>query len=321
MKNILLVVDDEPSILTAMKRLFLDSNIDVLTANDAAEALEILGCNRVAVIVSDQRMPNMTGIELLEKVKHEYPDSIRILLTGYSDINVAIDAINKGEVYRFITKPWNDHEIRNTVKLAMEKHHLALSIRSADEDKILSLAEAVELKDPYTRGHCERVANYAIRLARRLGLDEEMMQNIKRGSWLHDCGKIGVSESILNYPGKLDSEQFALVKKHPECGANVARIAKLPPAVINIILHHHEKWDGSGYPAGLKGNEIPYEARIVAIADIYDALMSDRPYRNGLTRESAVELISCVDKAHYDPEIVDAFLAVLEEGGFNDERK
>lgn len=318
LNNTLLIVDDEIGILNAMKRLFMDSNIDVLTASDAGEALEILGDNNVAVIVSDQRMPNMTGIELLEKVRHKYPDIIRILLTGYSDINVAIDAINKGEVYRYITKPWNNSELAGIVVTAMEKHQLALSIRSADEDKLLSLAQAVELKDPYTRGHCERVANYAIRLARHLNVDEEMIQNIKRGSWLHDCGKIGVPESILNYAGRLDCDQFAIVKKHPGWGADVARLAKLPTAVINIILYHHEKWDGSGYPAGLVGNKIPYEARIVAMADIYDALISDRPYRRGLTRECAVELISSVDKAHYDPEIVDAFLAVLEKGGFDE---
>lgn len=320
MNNTLLVVDDEPSILSAMKRLFMDSKIDVLTAGDAAEALEILRNKNVDVIVSDQRMPNMTGIELLERVKREYPDSIRILLTGYSDINVAIDAINKGEVYRFITKPWNDRELRATVKLAIEKHQLALSIRSADEDKLLSLAQAVELKDPYTRGHCERVANYSLSIARYLGLDAEMMRNIKHGSWLHDCGKIGVPESILNCKGKLDCDQFEIVKKHPEWGANVARIAKLPDTVINIILYHHEKWDSSGYPAGLKGQEIPFEARIVAIADVYDALMSDRPYRGGLTRECALDLISSIDKSNYDPEIVDAFLAVLEKGEL-DERE
>ncbi len=312
----ILFVDDEVNVLNSLKRLFIDSNIKIMTAMNASEAMDILKNNSISVIVSDNRMPGMTGIELLQNAKEVSPDSVRILITAYADMKSAIDAINEGEVYKFITKPWNDHDFKEIVFNALHRYDVIKSFRRADEATLLSLAQTVELKDPYTRGHCDRVANYAVRIAEALGLSREWQKNIRYGSWLHDCGKIGVPEAILNQNGPLSPEQMEVVRNHSRWGADVARLAQLPDAVINIILYHHERYDGKGYPLGLKGNDIPIEARIVTVADTYDALTSDRPYRDKVDNKKAIEFLKTFKGQFFDPEIVDIFLKLLEEKHF-----
>jgi len=187
------------------------------------------------------------------------------------------------------------------------------SLRRADEYSLYSLAQTIELKDPYTKGHCDRVAKYAVALSEAMGLEEEIKGHIKHGSWLHDCGKIGVPEAILNDTGALTDDQMAIVKKHPCWGAEVARLAHLPEAVTNIILYHHERYDGQGYPTGLKGSEIPIEARIVNVADIYDALTSDRSYRGQMTQEEAMEIMKGNKGTYSDPCIIEAFIRIIGE--------
>lgn len=304
----ILIVDDEQNILNAVKRLFIADPLTVLTALTAAEGMEMIKLQAVSVIVSDNMMPGMNGIEFLEWAKNYSPDSMRILMTGYADLHAAINAINRGGVLRFITKPWNDTELRQVVLDSIDKFKIASSIKSADEAKLLSLAQTIELKDPYTKGHCERVALYALKLADALALSEDMKKNIKYGCWLHDCGKIGVPEGILNKPGILDAEQFEMIKQHSRWGAEVVRTAQLPEPVVNIALYHHERFNGEGYPAGLRGTDIPLEARIVAIADTYDAMTSDRPYRNKLPHEEAIKALRQGKATAFDPELVDLFL-------------
>ena len=182
--------------------------------------------------------------------------------------------------------------MRQIVLDSIDKYKIVSLIKSADEAKLLSLAQTIELKDPYTRGHCERVAAYALMLADGMDLSDDMKKNIKYGSWLHDCGKIGVPEIILNKPGELDAEQFATMKNHSRWGADVAKTAQLPEPVVNIALYHHERFNGEGYPLGLKGTDIPLEARVVAIADAFDAMTSDRPYRKKLSKEEAIAVIT-----------------------------
>lgn len=308
MTDAILFVDDEINVLNSLRRLFIDSDLKIMTAMNAFEGMDILKNNNISVIVSDNRMPGMTGIELLQNAKEVSPDSVRILITAYADIKSAIDAINKGEVYKFITKPWNDHDLKEIVFNAVHRHDVIKSFRRADEATLLSLAQTIELKDPYTKGHCDRVANYAVKIAEALGLSREEQKNIRYGSWLHDCGKIGVPEAILNHNGPLSPEQMEVVKNHSRWGADVARLAQLPDAVINIILYHHERYDGKGYPLGLKGNDIPIEARIVTVADTYDALTSDRPYRNKISHEKAIEFLISFKEQFFDPEIVDVFI-------------
>jgi putative nucleotidyltransferase with HDIG domain len=313
MNGSILFVDDEVNVLNSLKRLFVGEDLDIITAANAFEAVDMLQKNSISVIVSDNMMPGMTGIELLKKAKEISPDSVRILITAYADMKSAIDAINEGEVYKFIHKPWNDDDLKEIVSNALSRYRVTQSFRRADEATLLSLAQTIELKDPYTRGHCDRVANYAVKIAEALGLSKEMQKYIKYGGWLHDCGKIGVPETILNRNGSLSNEQMEVVKNHSRWGADVARLAQLPDTVINIILYHHERYDGKGYPLGLRGGDIPIEARIVAIADTYDALTSDRPYRNRISRENAIEFLINFKESFFDPKLVDIFIKLSGE--------
>ncbi|MBI5633792.1 MAG: response regulator [Nitrospirae bacterium] len=308
MNRTVLFVDDEPNVLNAVKRLFQDEDISVVTAESGEAALELIKTREIGVIVSDNMMPHMNGIEFLERSKSTAPESVRILMTGYADMQAAIEAINRGEVYRFLTKPWRDRDLVDTVSAAVDRYNVVTALKTADEATLLSLAQTIELKDPYTRGHCDRVAHYALSTAERLGLTGEDKKHIRQGSWLHDCGKIGVPEAILNFNGPLSAEQMDVMKNHSRWGAEVARLAKLPDPVVSIILNHHEKYDGSGYPQGLKGGDIPYLARIVAVADFYDALASDRPYRKAMAREKAFEILIGSRSTCVDPDILDVFV-------------
>jgi putative two-component system response regulator len=313
-----LFVDDEQSIRSAIERMYLErDDIRCLFAASGKEALEILRREEVWVVVSDYLMPGIRGIEFLSQVKMIRPDTIRIMMTAYADLSIAIDAINKSEAYRFITKPWNNQELIAVIDEALMRYQLIQSLVSKDESLYLSLAQTVELKDPYTKGHCDRVARYAISLAMAAGLPENLVNDIKHGSWLHDCGKIGVPEGILNFPGRLSAADLETVMQHPRWGSEVARQARMSETVVNVILYHHERFDGGGYPTGLVGKNIPIEARIVAIADVFDALYSDRPYRKAYDFNRAMEIMNEMTATHFDPELMDLFLPITEEVRLN----
>jgi len=235
------------------------------------------------------------------------------MMTAYADLSIAIDAINKSEAYRFVTKPWNNQDLMNVIDEALMRYQLVQSLVSDDETLYLSLAQTVELKDPYTKGHCDRVALYATSLARAAGLSNDFINDIKHGSWLHDCGKIGVPEEVLNYPGRLSEENLETVMQHPRWGSEVARQARMSETVINVILYHHERYDGYGYPSGLKGEQIPIEARVVAIADVFDALYSDRPYRKAFEFARVIEIMGEMTATHFDPRLMELFLPISEE--------
>lgn len=310
MKTVLFV-DDEKSIRNSIERMYLErDDIRCLFAASGAEALEILERENVWVVVSDHQMPGMRGIELLSKVKTLRPDTLRIMMTAYADLKTAIDAINKSEAYRFITKPWKNQELMDVVDEALVRYQLIRSLECQDETVYLSIAQTVELKDPYTKGHCDRVARYAVKLALAAGLSGHILIDIKHGGWLHDCGKIGVPEGVLNFPGRLTEDNMETVRQHPRWGSEVARQARMSDAVINCILYHHERYDGSGYPSGLKGEQIPIEARIVAIADVFDALFSERPYRKAHELDHAIEIMQEMAQAHFDPQLIQLFLPI-----------
>lgn len=309
-----LFVDDEQPIRNALQRMYIDrDDVRCLFASTAAEGLEILEKEEVWVVVSDYLMPGMRGIEFLSRARTVRPETVRIMMTAYADLNVAIDAINKSEAYRFVTKPWNNQVLMATVDEALMRYQLVKSLAGADETLYLSLAQAVELKDHYTKGHCDRVAHYATRLASAVGLPEEQINDIKHGSWLHDCGKIGVPEAVLNFPGRLSEDDLNTVMQHPRWGAEVARQAKMSETVINVILYHHERFDGGGYPVGLKSVEIPMEARIVAIADVFDALISDRPYRKAYGYDQVICILKEMTSTHFDPALIELFLPISQE--------
>jgi len=309
MRPNVLFVDDNKLTLTVIRDLFKDEEIVLYTAESGEEALCVIRQRDIAVLVSDNVMPGMSGVELLSSLKTISPDTVKILMSAYADLSSALAAINRSEVFRYVLKPWQDEEMLNAVREGIRRHRLLLDMHKEDEDILRSLAQTIELKDPSTKGHCDRVAVYALMIAEGLGLTRDMQREIKYGSWLHDCGKIGVSEVILNGPRGLSDEEFATIKQHSAWGADVAAKANLSLAARNIIRYHHERYDGSGYPEGLRGEVIPLEARIVAVADVFDALTTDRPYRNGFTPDETCAMLERMRGIELDPRIVDVFLA------------
>ena len=311
MSDTILFVDDSRLILETAKDLFLPLGFAILTAGNAQEALEIFQNRDIAVVVSDNCMPGMSGLEFLARLKAVAPETVKILMTAHADLPSALEAINKSGVYRFIMKPWQNDELLDAVQEGIRHHHLLDSLRTEREDVLCSLAQAIELKDPSTRGHCDRVAVYALLMADMLQLSKTLKREIKYGSWLHDCGKIGISEAILNGSQRLNEEEYAVMKQHSGWGADVAAKANLSEVVRNIIHYHHEKYDGTGYPAGISGDAIPLEARIVAVADVYDALMTDRPYRKRYTHDETAAILRSMQGHALDPLLVDIFLSVI----------
>ena len=307
-----LFVDDEKSYLAYTSGIFEDRGLNILTASSALEALKIVEEQSGAGVVSDNEMPGMRGIELLTKIKELSPHTVKIMMTGSADLAVTLAAINRGEVFRFVLKPWKKAEMLRAVKDGLRRYRVLQSLKREDEFILHSLAQTIELKDASTKGHCDRVATLALQIAEALGVSEETQLEIKYGSWLHDCGKIGVPEAILNAERSLTEEEFAIVRKHPEWGCEVVRKANLSKTVQDIVLYHHERYDGKGYPFGLEGSRIPMEAQIVAVADICDALSVDRPYRKRLSGEELRETLDEMKGTNLEPKLVDTLFTILE---------
>jgi putative two-component system response regulator len=309
--NNVLLATDEPDIMSGLSRLFLDRDVRILRAGSAEEALRTVRRKPVAVVVSDSLLPGMRGIEMLSQVRDLSPDTVRVLLTETADLPAAAEAVTRGEVSRFHLKPWVDEEIVRTVEEGSWRYRVVRSLRDGDDAALRSIAQAIELRDPYTRGHCDRMATFSLKIAEALRLPDATRRAIRHGSWLHDCGKIGVPLAILNCPGKLPATDFEVIKGHPGWGADLGRQANLPEEVLQIILYHHERFDGQGYPTGAKGTEIPLGARIIAVADVYDALSTDRPYAKGYEPAEAMRIMGVLRGAALDPQLVDLFLAGL----------
>ncbi len=308
MRAVVLIVDDEQDVLNALSRVFLEIDAEILLAGNAEQALEILRSREVAVLVSDNCMPGKSGVELLSLARDLAPDALKILMTAYADLDMVIASINRGDVFRFVVKPWDNKTFFEIVDEALSRYRLLRSLKEGDEATILSLAQMIELKDPYTHGHCARVAGYALAIADALVADERFKKYLQYGSWLHDCGKVGIAEKILNFNGPLNPMEYKEIKRHPILGAEVVRQARLPSTVVNVVLYHHERFDGQGYPHGLRAGDIPLEARIASVADVYDALTTDRPYRGGVSEGKARKILSGLRGSSLDPELVDIFL-------------
>ena len=309
----LLFVDDEPDIVDSLRRSFRKM-YSVLTATSGNEALELLKTRKVDLIISDQRMPGMTGDELLASAKALQPDTIRILLTGYSDLESLVKCVNEASIYKYMTKPWEPEVLRLTVDRALEHLDVARKLKVTAEqlkdayhDAITMLSFACEGKDEEIHLHVHRVQLLTEVLAREMGFEDDKARHLGIMSILHDIGKLNISDAILRKPGKLDVDEWYVMKKHAENGVRILGSNPYYSVAREIAAGHHENWDGTGYPDGLRGEEIPLSARIVKVADVFDALTSRRPYKEAWPVERAVEFVR--EQAHYqfDPEVVEAF--------------
>lgn len=306
----LLIVDDAPIYLEELTRL-LGSRYHVDSSSSPMEALLWVQDHDYDLVISDQNMPGMQGHELLARVKALQPQTVRILMTSHADMVSAIHAINEGEVYRYILKPWRDEDLMLTVYQALEHRMMVQRLRNSDRDTVKALAGAIELKDRHTKGHYYRVAEISLQIGTWLGYGENRLGMLEYGAWLHDVGKIGIPDGILSKRNITRTEE-RVMQEHPILGARLtASIDHLAP-IAPFIRHHHERWDGLGYPDGLAGEKIPEEARIIAIANTYDGMVMPRGDAPGLTPQQAKEKIGEARGTIFDPRLVDVFLGMAQ---------
>ena len=316
-KPTILIVDDEINNLQLLKRTFRGS-YNILTASNGVEGLEVVKRegDRISLIVSDQKMPVMEGTEFLKKVNETHPEIVKILLTGHQDSDIIVSAINDCQLYQYILKPFDPEELKVSVTNGLKKFELAtrktLIMKDLKElfyKTIKSISCALDAKDPYTHGHSLRVTLYSLILASKLGLTDSALEEIETAGLLHDIGKIGIPQSILCKTSRLTDEEFEIMKDHTGQGAKMIQNVKKLRAVASWLKSHHERWDGRGYPCGLKGTEIPLFARVIALADTYDAMTSTRPYRKALPHEVAIQEIKRCSGVQFDPELAEIFIA------------
>ncbi|MBI5182508.1 MAG: response regulator [Nitrospirae bacterium] len=309
-----LVVDDEPHNIELLSAYLEKGGYDALTAANGVEALELVDGDPPDLILLDAMMPKMNGFEVCKRLKENGKTRLIpiVMITALRDMEDKIKALELG-ADEFLSKPFNKAELMARVGALLKMKRLNDSLEAA-EDVIFTLARTIEARDRYTEGHCERVSKFSVSLAKEAGLSETDQNALKNGGVLHDIGKIAIDEAILNKPGKLTPEEFEKMKSHPVKGADICRNLKTLASAIPVIRSHHEKMDGSGYPDGLKGEEIPVIARIMAIVDIYDALVTDRPYRKGLPLDTAENILRTESqKGWWDPELVDVFFKMLKD--------
>ncbi len=321
----ILIVDDEDTIRRLLDRKLSSEGYECHVAANGEQALDIIRKNPVGLVILDIKMPGKSGIQLLPQIKAAYPETQILMATTVTDIETAVNCMKDG-AYDYITKPINLDEMAFAVSRALDKrklelqirdyqHHLeervleqAEKIRSSFLRSITALATALEAKDRYTAGHSQRVAEIAVAIARAMGLLEETNEKIQLAGLVHDVGKIGIRESILNKPGYLTDEELCYIQKHPEMGQRILTPLSGDEEVSRTVRAHHEHYDGTGYPDGLRQNEIPLGSRIIAVADAYEAMTSNRPYREAMNNEAALVEIERGGGTHFDPEVAEVFL-------------
>lgn len=317
--NTILLVDDEVNNLQLIKRT-LRGKYEILTADNGAMGLEVLKENldKICLIISDHKMPVMEGTEFLKRANQIAPDIIKILLTGFTDIEILTEAVNTCNLYQYITKPFDPNELVTVVESGVEKFNLTSAKSAMTQDlkelfykTIKSISSTLDAKDAYTHGHSMRVTMYSLMLASTICPDDEyFLESVEVAGLLHDVGKISIPQKVLCKPGKLDDGEYQIMKDHSTCSGKLVSNIKQLEEISSWVKAHHERWDGRGYPDRLAGEEIPLCARIVAIADTYDAITSTRSYRRALSHEIAVEEISNGRGTQFDPNLVDKFLEI-----------
>lgn len=337
----ILVVDDELSVREILAEGLEAFGFETEMAADADEAMAILEKERFHLLLTDVDMPGRTGIDLMGDAKKLFPDLDVIMVTGVVDAKTAIRAIREGAA-DYLTKPFNLEEVQIVVDRTFEKRRLIaenrsyqehledlVELRTAEvvekhgeierlyselqdsyESSLQALVTALDFRDNETQGHSYRVVQYAVMVAKVMGIGEPDLTWIRRGAILHDVGKIGIPDAILKKPGKLDPEEWEVMKRHPEMGYRMLEHIRFLEPALDIVLSHQERFDGSGYPRGLKGEEIPQGARVFAVVDTFDAMTSDRPYRKALSIDDACNEIKEWSGRQFDPAVAEAFLSL-----------
>jgi putative two-component system response regulator len=309
-----LVVDDDALHRQFLQDHLLDEGYLVNTAADGEEALEKVKADTPDLILLDVMMPKLDGYEVCRRLKSDERTILIpiVMITSLKATHERIKGIEAG-ADDFLSKPFNRLELLTRVRSLLRLKRHTDELESA-ETVLFTLALSVEAKDPYTTGHCDRLATYSVALGKRLGLPAEQLKALRRGGILHDLGKIAIPDNILLKPGPLNEAERAMMRKHPVIGERICSPLKSLRLVLPIIRHHHERWNGTGYPDGLAGEAIPITARILQTVDIYDAFTTERPYKPAYTRERAFAIMrEEAAKGWWDAQMVEAFIALLTE--------
>lgn len=314
----ILIVDDEEDNLALLYRT-LRGKYEVHRTTSPLQALEILKEKHIDLVLSDHKMPEMDGVELLKRVYDSYPNTMRLLVTAYTDAAILIDAINYAKIYRYIKKPYSPDELLLTVSNTLEYLQLKIDNETLINDlkelfsgTIKAIIEALDAKDSFTLGRSRRVTFYTMKIVNSLGfISADESNKIELAGLLHDIGMIGVSDDILYKVERLDQNEYEEIKKHVKHGVRILDDIKQLRKVVEIIKYHHEYYNGGGYPYGLKGEEIPIGSRVIAVADAFDGMLSSRAYRQALDPYAALARLKEMAGVQFDPAVVGAFERVL----------
>ena len=315
----ILIVDDEPDNLALLYRN-LRGKYDIAKSTSPLMALEMIKQEKFQCILSDHKMPEMDGVEFLKRCFEIAPDTMRLLVTAYSDAGILIDAINYAKIYRYIKKPYNPDELLLIVENALEYWQLKQDNGALINDlkelfagTITAIVEALDAKDSYTLGRSRRVTFYAVKIAKALHLSDTTTGKIELAGLLHDIGMIGVSDDILSKVEKLSQEEYNEIKQHVHHSVKILDDIKQLKDVVEIIKYHHEFYDGNGYPYGKKGEEIPIGSRIIAVADAFDSMITPKIYRQQVSPVEALNHIKSLAGKQFDPIVVENFEQILPE--------
>ena len=324
------VADDEAHLRRVLVRLMQGEGFSCHEAPNGRVALDLLESVRPTLLLSDLHMPELDGMGLLREARERHPDTAIIMITAVADVATAVSAMD------YLTKPFHLDEVRARVRQALEKRRLILENRGYQQSlearvaeqahrleafflaSIQSLADALEVKDTYTHGHSLRVSRYSVAIAQAIGMRPDVLREIEIGGRVHDIGKIGVREAVLNKPGPLTDVEYDHIMTHPIVGWRIlSPLLGDMPMALNIVRWHHEKYDGSGIPDGMSGDAIPLEARIAAVADTFDAMTSVRPYRPGVPLQDTLAELRRCSGTQFDPICVAAFFEALDSGAID----